>query len=121
MIVAILALDHRCALADDGRGVFTVDGHAQCARRWRAGEFNLEIELGADQDLGPVKGINGLRLRGACDEQQHGADAQRRLWCHGCSPMKNWPMPMAVSLSCYRRLVSPGRIRATMPCSPPCR
>src|SRR5262245_44587174 len=91
MIATVLALHHRCALADNGRGVLTIDGHAQCARRWRAGELNLEVELGADQDLGPVDGINGLRLRSACDEQQQGADAHGRLWCHCYSPDERLP------------------------------
>ena len=82
-ISAVLALDHRRALADDGCGVRAVDRHAHGRGGWSVGEFDLEVELGASQDFGPVQRIDGLGLdRDRCNAKKRRSNADCRWSFH---------------------------------------
>ena len=61
MLQAILALGEACRFAGDGGGVLAVDRHLHAGLGRAAGEFDLQVETCAGQDLGTVERRDRLR------------------------------------------------------------
>jgi hypothetical protein len=73
LILAVLAFDKSGGLAEKLGMVLAVQGHGDLCRIGKARKFDFEVEPGADQNIGSVDRIDGLRKTGRTDHRNRDA------------------------------------------------
>jgi hypothetical protein len=88
LVLAVLAFDEGCGLAERGGVVGAVDRDLDLRRVGAIGEFDFEVKTRAGQNVGAVDRIDGLGA-GGNDGNRHGGGKGQRA--HGSDPCsKGW-------------------------------